>query len=256
MHQHPCGATGHLPRRCSPDRPFFCDEENEYFAFSFDIAQRLHAVREVVIGGGGIVGRKVNAELLECRRRTILNAAANCFRRRGFDQTAMAEICQEASMSPGALYRYFSSKTEIIGEIAAMWSESAGTCDAGEGEFYTWLRETARAYLSKLLGEDAAIVTEILARGIRDDDLSRVLLSYDEPRSLRWIAVMRRAQESGAIDSQIDVLRAAETLFGVLVGIGTRISYLGGDDVDAATEQFCAFASRFLDANGARGNCR
>lgn len=47
-------------------------------------------------------------------RRRVLDAAIACFTRNGFHGTSMHEICAEANMSPGALYRYFPSKDAII----------------------------------------------------------------------------------------------------------------------------------------------
>ena len=51
---------------------------------------------------------------LEARRQQILDAAEACFSRQGFHQTSMQAICSEAGLSPGAVYRYFSSKEDII----------------------------------------------------------------------------------------------------------------------------------------------
>jgi AcrR family transcriptional regulator len=48
----------------------------------------------------------------------ILDAAKKCFVRSGFRGASMHDICREAEMSPGALYRYFPSKEAIIEEIA------------------------------------------------------------------------------------------------------------------------------------------
>lgn len=57
---------------------------------------------------------KVTEEHLEARRQQILSAAFACFSREGFHQTTMKDICNEAGLSPGAVYRYFDSKEEII----------------------------------------------------------------------------------------------------------------------------------------------
>jgi AcrR family transcriptional regulator len=57
---------------------------------------------------------KVLPEYLELRRQQILDAAAACFTRTGFHQTTMQDICSEADLSPGAVYRYFPSKEAII----------------------------------------------------------------------------------------------------------------------------------------------
>src|SRR5215216_839114 len=51
---------------------------------------------------------------LEQRRQQILDAAAACFARTGFHRTTMQDICDESRLSPGAIYRYFNSKEEII----------------------------------------------------------------------------------------------------------------------------------------------
>jgi AcrR family transcriptional regulator len=51
---------------------------------------------------------------MEARRQQILDAASACFSRQGFHQTTMQDICREADLSPGAVYRYFASKEEII----------------------------------------------------------------------------------------------------------------------------------------------
>ena len=62
--------------------------------------------------------RRANVQLQADRRFEILQAAQTCFARSGFHQTSMQEICTEAGMSPGNLYRYFRSKEEIIAGIA------------------------------------------------------------------------------------------------------------------------------------------
>ena len=41
------------------------------------------------------------------RRSEILAAAQRCFVRSGFHGASMQDICNEAGMSPGNLYRYF-----------------------------------------------------------------------------------------------------------------------------------------------------
>lgn len=57
---------------------------------------------------------KVTEAHLETRRQQVLDAAFACFARQGFHQTSIHDICQEAGLSPGAVYRYFSSKEQII----------------------------------------------------------------------------------------------------------------------------------------------
>lgn len=57
---------------------------------------------------------RVSAEYLAARREHILAAAAVRFARDGFHRTSMQDVIGEAGLSPGAVYRYFRSKDEII----------------------------------------------------------------------------------------------------------------------------------------------
>src|SRR5438309_11188730 len=50
----------------------------------------------------------------DARRLDILRAAARVFRRLGLSATGMREIAEEADLSPGNLYYYFSGKDEIL----------------------------------------------------------------------------------------------------------------------------------------------
>jgi AcrR family transcriptional regulator len=62
---------------------------------------------------------KVSEEHLAARRRQILDAALVCFSRDGFYRTPMQAIFEESGLSPGAVYRYFKSKDDIVAAIAS-----------------------------------------------------------------------------------------------------------------------------------------
>jgi TetR/AcrR family transcriptional regulator, transcriptional repressor of aconitase len=62
---------------------------------------------------------KVTEDHLEARRRQILDAALTCFSRDGFHRTPMQAIFEESGLSPGAVYRYFKGKEDIVAAIAA-----------------------------------------------------------------------------------------------------------------------------------------
>ncbi len=61
---------------------------------------------------------KVSQAHLDARRDQILKASAACFYRKGFHLSTMQDICKEAELSPGAVYRYFASKDDIIKAIS------------------------------------------------------------------------------------------------------------------------------------------
>src|SRR6476469_7908383 len=93
--------------------------------------------------------RRANVQLAADRRSAILSAAQTCLARSGLHQTSMQEICSQAGMSPGNLYRYFRSKEDIIAGIAERdRAETAQQFAAvGEGNFFDSLAELARFHL-------------------------------------------------------------------------------------------------------------
>jgi AcrR family transcriptional regulator len=61
---------------------------------------------------------KVSEAHQHSRRRQILDAAIECFARRGFQRTSMGDIIRESNLSVGAIYSYFQSKDQIIETLA------------------------------------------------------------------------------------------------------------------------------------------
>ncbi len=57
-------------------------------------------------------------------RNRILEAAEECFTRYGYDSTGVAEICNTAGVSKGALYHHFPSKQAIFVEMFETWLRS------------------------------------------------------------------------------------------------------------------------------------
>lgn len=51
------------------------------------------------------------------RRHQVLEAAAACFRRKGFHGCSMAQLAKEAGMSVGHIYHYFANKEAIIDDF-------------------------------------------------------------------------------------------------------------------------------------------
>lgn len=187
--------------------------------------------------------------LAERRRRQIMDAAIGCFRRRGFHQATMAEICAEADISAGALYRYFASKAEIIAAIAedkrsegdatfARTAEREGLIEA--------LALLARTFFDKFAEGDGALIAEIISESLRDDAIAAQLQEIDR----RSVAVLREAiraaQERGEADRSLDAGMAAETLFAAIEGIGLRRAFQRSTAAEEAVAQFRILAERYL----------
>src|SRR5258708_25921276 len=110
--------------------------------------------------------RRPNVQLQADRRGEILAAAQTCFARSGFHQTSMQEICAEAGMSPGNLYRYFRSKEDIIAGIAERDRADAAQqfASVGHGNFFDGLAQLAQHHLIERSVEEVALCVEIIAQ--------------------------------------------------------------------------------------------
>ncbi len=196
------------------------------------------------------MARLADPELAERRRRQIMDAAIACFRRRGFHQATMAEICAEADISAGALYRYFSSKADIIGAIA---EDKRGESDeafmraAEQQGFVPAICLVARVFFDKFADGDGALIAEIMAEAIRGDAVSAPLRAADSASVQIFIRAITAAQARGEVDATLDPEIATNTLFATLEGIGLRRAFCRQTDVEPAISQFRALAERYLE---------
>ncbi len=198
---------------------------------------------------GSLLARLADPSLADRRRRQILDAALTCFRRRGFHQATMQEICAEANMSAGALYRYFASKADIIGAIAEdkhADSDGAFLEATRKGPLIDALSLIARDFFEKFAEGDGSLIADIFAEAIRDDAVAAPLLKINQ-NSLDYCAqAIKGAQNRGEVDKELDGREAANTLFAAIEGIALRRAFLRDTDPDAAVAQFRALAQRYL----------
>jgi AcrR family transcriptional regulator len=193
------------------------------------------------------MSRLANPELAERRRRQILDAALVCFRRRGFHQTSMQEICSEAEISAGALYRYFASKADIIAAIAedGHWDDDFGL-EPGDGAVLDCLCKAAKAFFRKIADGDGALVAEVIAEAWRDPGLAENLSHIDCRYVDAWASMIGEGQKRGEVDPNLDPRAAARTMFAAIEGIGLRSAVGGNTAVNSAETQFRALAERYL----------
>lgn len=170
--------------------------------------------------------RLADPSLPERRRNQILEAARVCFRERGFRQTTIEEICAEARISPGALYRYFGSKADIVAAIAMdTRSQAEAALDnlVGPEGLIDGLAEMAGTFFETFDREgDAALLADIWAEAARDPVLARALQERDHVAVGRLAAAIEKAARSGRIHPALRPEEAAEILMAALEGIALR----------------------------------
>ena len=159
-------------------------------------------------------------------RQRIIDAAVNCFARSGFHGASMQEICAEAGMSPGALYRYFPSKTSIIVAIAeaereqhAAFFERLAHADDPVETLASIGIDALDAYLAK---PQAALAAETIAEAIRNPEIRDTFgRNCDEAKSC-IVEALRRGQTNGRVDPALDPEAAAQLVIALGDGLAAH----------------------------------
>lgn len=195
--------------------------------------------------------RLADPALSSRRRAQILDAALTRFRERGFRQTTIEEICAEARISPGALYRYFDSKADLIAAIALdarAEAESILERIDGAERLLEGLGDLAQAFFQTFGGDDGdgALLADVWAEAARDSQLAMALLTRDEACIARMTAAIERAQASREIYPAIPAREVAETLMAALEGTALRRALRRATTCDEDVRSFRTLALHLL----------
>lgn len=169
--------------------------------------------------------RRANVQLQSDRRAEILAAAERCFTRAGFHQTSMHEICVEAGMSPGNLYRYFPSKEAIIAGICesdrAEAAENFAAVDRAP-DFFQGLEALARHHLVERSADEVGLCAEIMAESRRNPAVARQYQEIEREVKALLTDMMQRAADRGEISRDVDFAGAADVLMALSDGMSWR----------------------------------
>jgi AcrR family transcriptional regulator len=184
----------------------------------------------------------------EARRAEIVAAARRRFSRDGFHQTSMPDIAKEAGVSVGAPYRYFSSKEEIILELAgdafrAIFEPVARLADGAEAPT---VADLVSASIGRVGGDttvDAAgrpvPVDELLRCAVQawsellaHDVLRRRAVEGFEDVRRRMAEVLRRGQAAGTVPVELDPERCTRVVMALLHGFVLQRVAFGLDDAE------------------------
>jgi TetR/AcrR family transcriptional repressor of uid operon len=151
--------------------------------------------------------RRANTQLQSDRRAEILAAAQRCFVRAGFHGASMQDICAQAGMSPGNLYRYFPSKEALIAGIAERDRAEVGQhfaqADLSHGLFNV-LEAMTRHYFTKWPMERVLLCTEVMSEARRNSEIARISASFDADVRTWLKDLLRAAAGRGDIPGDLD----------------------------------------------------
>lgn len=184
----------------------------------------------------------------EKRREEILAAAGKCFRKKGFHQTSMQELCAEAGLSPGSVYRYFPSKNAIIEALVEQekdyFFELFRRLDR-QTDTLTGMLAMMDAFTSPDVGQ-VHLDAETTAEAFRQEAVHETLRRYDAEVNDRLTALIREGQENGSIRRSADPRAAAILLACIADGLAYRRALGFLPDAATLNDAFSALARRML----------
>lgn len=188
----------------------------------------------------------------------ILSAATACFIRAGFRGASMNDICSEAGMSPGALYRYFPSKEAIIEHISAQHRrESAEILDrmASTNDIIEAVVKVGIEHVRHMSMDEsgvgpadahARLFMEVRAEATRNDTVAAICDLHEGMMREKLIAAFTAAKQAGLIDPVVDLELAVATLAAMGEGIILRNFPAQGVPLEALEPVFRALATAVL----------
>jgi TetR/AcrR family transcriptional regulator, repressor for uid operon len=195
--------------------------------------------------------RRANTQLQSDRRAEILAAAQRCFVRAGFHGASMQDICAEAGMSPGNLYRYFPSKEALIAGIAerdrAEVAQQFARADLSHG-FFAVLEGMARHHFAVRPTEQVLLCTEVMAEARRHPEIARISASFDADVRKWLVDLLRAAAERGDIPGDVDFDGTVTMLMIIADGVWWRRALDRDFDPEAMVPIFVDLTRHMLRA--------
>ena len=173
---------------------------------------------------------------LTARRDQIIDAATARFAANGFQATGMADVIAASGLSAGAVYRYFRSKDELIeaivdrvlGRAAARFEQLLEEEHAPDPADAV----AAAVELIVTLGEAAPVDTtrvavQAWAEALRNPAVATVAGGAYRTMRGYFVAVARRAQETGRLPADDDPAQLGAALFSFVLGFLLQRLLLG-----------------------------
>lgn len=188
----------------------------------------------------------------EARRRQILDAAADCFRRYGFYAATIANISEAAGMSAGHIYHFFPNKEAIVRAII----EQNVKATPPEIEKLFATADILEPLLDRLdipVDETtdprrAALELEILAEATRNPQVLEALRAADVVNRERFRWVDERIRAANPSLSQKSFEARAEVLMALFSGLFIRAIVNPQLDKAAVTDMLRVIVRTLMEA--------
>ncbi len=182
---------------------------------------------------------KVPERYLEERRQSIVVAASRVFERKGVQAATMAEIATEAGITPGAIYRYFTSKDDLAvgcfranaAVVAQLWSHPPAPGVSAVADFSRLATITFGLLNDPQAERDTVIHLEHMLDRFRDGPPLREHAEQHEQAISILETRLASAQAAGEISSEFDPRSLSHAL--IAFYWGARLERLANPAADS-----------------------
>ena len=158
---------------------------------------------------------------------TVLDAAINCFWQRGLGATSVRDLTTEMGINGPSLYNAFGDKHTVFARALERYAERSMRSTIRWLEKAHSPRNAIREFLRLLVEKSVKdpdrrgclIVNSALEVSAHDAELGKLIASYLAEIEAFFRRSLRRGQESGEINKNINARDAARLLLGVVLGL-------------------------------------
>lgn len=168
------------------------------------------------------MARTKDESLHEKRQEEILLAAARVFKTKGFHAARTEDICVEAGLSAGTVFRHFPDKRAMITAIAGreLQQHQRDLHRLATREGLQWLTRITEQDLAELLQPTVYnLGADSWLELVREETGRAQLLATDEALRTTLAAELARGQKEGWVRKSLDTSGAANVILAVFSGL-------------------------------------
>ncbi len=166
---------------------------------------------------------KLSEQKIVDKRIEILEASQSCFVRKGFHNTTMQDICQQAGMSAGNIYRYFDSKEVIIEAFAAdelQWMSTAINDVPSSSDLLQAIVDTVYWTAITLMEKDKSeLIAELFAEAGRNPRINAIYTKFNKQLTQQACQMLQELEENKLLRCKHDKALIARILISLVDGL-------------------------------------
>jgi len=161
-------------------------------------------------------------QVVDARRRQILDAAERVFGRRGYHRATIREVAREAGIADGTIYNYFANKEDLMRNLLSRLQQAEGRAQGHSAGAGNDLRRFMPAYLRRQLAFMMAnrdLFRALLPELLVDADLQQLYLQQVLLPSLDVTTMMIEAGRPSGAHQPIDSALASRAVAAAILGL-------------------------------------